>query len=351
MASQSNSESPLGTLRFERKAVRGVVSYGVIVGMLVLLVAMPALLAGVGQKKVNALSFLIPIAGIGFVVWFSWIFKRRRTQRLRCHEHGLVLLQAGSNTTLRFDEIESFVIENTKITARGWADGKDRELVFRWILTAVDVEKAILLDLVGEAMSEKLGSQLVAQGVAPWTPATRIYTDKVIHRSPLGIEEEIPLDAITFTTITRNSKNESSLWIYHDIPDQPALKIPTTLENFYPGYYLLGMYLRQRSEMTGRMVQVVTAAESQTISADALTTEEKSGWKGSGAALVYIAISLVVGLGKCDRKKKRQPRQQPVPVHQPFNQERIREFQRKHQLPPPPLPIRELPRPGRPAED
>ena len=334
MSSNDTHDSNLGPLMFERTAVSKGISLAVIMVMMIFFMAVPALGAVVGQQRFNPLTLLIPLAVIGFIFWLWRTLKRRRTQTLGCFQQGLVLSQNRTNTTLRFDELESFTASGMTITASGLTAGVETTIKCRWVRTPLDTQLAVLLELVGQSISEKMGAQLVEQGVVDWTPRTKLYTDKIVHRGLFGGEEEVSIEAITYTSMVTGDQKQEELWIYSDLPDKPTLKIPARLENFYPGYHLLGVFLAQRSEMTGEPIHVVSAAESTLAQSTGTEESSKTNWS-SFAGIVWIVATVVTGLARCDRDKKRQKvRQAPPPVHQPFNQQQIDELRKNNRVVP-----------------
>lgn len=202
------------------------------------------LIAGLGVAGFGAICLVIGLVRLIPNLGASW----------HLHERGIRLVGRGGERVLRYDDIDVLTLKVVRVFLHGACTGEVHEATFE----ALDPPRKVFLkqvrrpssvsgsdlDLPGELthacgtvagrIANRMAERLQRRETVPWFKGLRLHPD--------GLEGESPgvLQGLTaWGDIERVAINEGTFQLWRRGDSQPALKTPTHVANFFPGYRLI----------------------------------------------------------------------------------------------------------------
>jgi hypothetical protein len=169
------------------------------------------------------------------------------------HEHGVRLVRRGGERVILYKNVEELTLKVVRVFFHGVCTGEVHDATFKSHGPANKVfikqvrrpsttggtdldrpgELAQACDMVTGLIASRMGARLARGEPIPWIKAMCIHPD--------GLEVESPAihGRIHWGQIDSVGMDDGQFQLRRRGDSQPALKVPTHLPNFFPGYQLI----------------------------------------------------------------------------------------------------------------
>jgi hypothetical protein len=243
-ATPEDSES-LGRVLFERRPKRSEIVVAIVLAMLCLVGGVALIwLAPAAFKLIGAV--LIVVAGVA-------LFHANSLKSLvfSCLQRGVRLTRRSGETSIRYDDVDSFLFSATRRYRRGMyqrtelqmsfeseRNGRQDSIKFRTSLAGLDEELDRIRDHIAAVMAWHMANLLLMDVVVPWTEKLA-FSQRGIELRETKSGASATSTLLAWKELGAATLEHGTLTIHHRNSDRVAVQAKSSEPNFFPGLELI----------------------------------------------------------------------------------------------------------------
>lgn len=225
------------------------------------LIIIPVLLVAVVRTGGDWSVSLFLVLSVLSSVLFYWVLRDARGRQLRVFREGLEFVRSSSSTRVHFNDIDVFSFHAVRNYVNGAYTGLCYTLTFQlkgqegrkpivWSSTDNEPQEELdaLKDRLASAMAKRKMEILSASGSVQWMKGITMHWDKLSYESGTFWTKTKQKEELRFDEIERVEIQNANCCIFRRGEKSPALAYPCGNPNFYPGFLLLSVLLKQRND-------------------------------------------------------------------------------------------------------
>jgi hypothetical protein len=242
-----SSASGLGRVLFQRKPNAGVV-YGLLLAAIACLATGPTLFVTMPRAEDGTIWMLVLVA-VGLILLISGLWLA--FQAFRCHERGVWQQNLLGQKLLRYEDVGSFTYQAMDHYHNGIYTGTHLTLLFKPLNPSAgrpvrfntsvrgdDEDLDSLRDSISRIIAARMLAQWEAGAVVPWTANLSFVREGIAYR-PGGLLGRKDAQLLPFAAYGGHNLQEGVFYLFRAGDKKPICTEQTSVENFYPGWFLL----------------------------------------------------------------------------------------------------------------
>jgi len=251
----TGSEGGLGRVLFERRPRTAQVVICVLGGFTLLLAALGGIVGGLLNNKGEAVPMIL--LGVGCLlgaVGCGYGILHARYAKFRCHQFGLVKRGVRNSRSLRYEHVEAFTYQSTRMYHNGvytgttfaldfepGAEHKANRIKYTVTLHNADTELDNLRDQVSGIIATRMRRDIAAGQDVVWTPGLTFRGDSLIYRAS-GLFAKKDAVKIPLADIDSYKMDQGVCHLFRKDNKKAVAQENMHARNFFPGFYcMLGL--------------------------------------------------------------------------------------------------------------
>lgn len=243
----------LGRVLFERQPGRAQVVACILIGPLALMTGIGVVVWGVvGNRGQDAWSVIVGLAFLAGAIGCGYGIVHARFAKFRCHQFGLVKRGVRNRKTLRYEHVEAFTYQATRMYHNGvytgtlfvldfepFSEHKASRIRYMVNIQNADSELDNLRDQVSQIIAARMRREMDAGREVAWTPGLTFRGDTLFYRAAGFLGRSKVAVAIPLSEIGSHQCDEGTYRLFLKSGGKAVVQENTSVRNFYPGYHCM----------------------------------------------------------------------------------------------------------------
>ncbi len=245
----------LGRVLFERKPRAAQVVICVLGGFTLSLLALGLIVGGIVGNQNEAIPLILGgVASLLGAIGCGYGILHAQYARFRCHQFGLVKRGVRHSKSLRYEHVEAFTYQSTRMYHNGVYTGttfvldfepvdehKANRIRYSVTLHNADTELDNLRDQVAGIIAARMRRDIASGTEVVWTPGLTFRGDSIIYRAS-GLFSKKNAVTIPLAEIDSYKMEQGQCYLFLQGGKKAAAQENMHARNFFPGFYcMLGL--------------------------------------------------------------------------------------------------------------